>query len=167
VVDDVDHVMRRQPEVYRVEHRAVTRHTEVELQVAVVVEGHAGNPVAPLNAQRLKGVGELAGAPVAVGVGVPVDPLGEHGDYPFLEKYLADRNRNVLRSRGKSIMFAPLLYCIIVLQVYMHGSLRIKGFLCVKAAAGGRVLLRLSRAWVGRTGAFPCRKERGARGERK
>jgi hypothetical protein len=49
VVDDVDEVVLGQPEVHRVKDRAVAGHPEIELQVPVVVERHAGHLVSPLD----------------------------------------------------------------------------------------------------------------------
>ena len=44
MVDDVDEMILRQPEVSRVQNRPVARHAEVELQVSVVVEGQHWPP---------------------------------------------------------------------------------------------------------------------------
>ena len=51
VVDDVDELLREEPDVHRVEHRAHAGHREVELEVPAGVPGEGGDPVARAHAQ--------------------------------------------------------------------------------------------------------------------
>ena len=58
VVDDVDDLLGEQADVQRVQDGAVGRHREVQLEVALVVPGERGNPLALLHAQAADELGK-------------------------------------------------------------------------------------------------------------
>ena len=62
---DVRQLVRVQPEVERVQHRAEQRHGEVGLEVAVVVPAERGDAVAGADAERAERAREAVGAPEA------------------------------------------------------------------------------------------------------
>ena len=83
VVQDVDEMVRGQPEIHRVKRGPHAGDTEVKLQMAVAVQGDAGHAVALADAQRGQGVGELAGSLEVIGVGVAEGLTGVYGDQLF------------------------------------------------------------------------------------
>jgi hypothetical protein len=62
VVDDVRQVVRRQPDVERVEHALGTRHREVALEVPVPVPGQGRDSLAGRDAQAIERVHQLLAA---------------------------------------------------------------------------------------------------------
>ena len=76
VVEDIGEMMQGKPEVRRVQHRPHAGNAEIQFKVALVVQRDARHPVAPLDAERFKGVGELAGPFEKVPVGVAEDAAG-------------------------------------------------------------------------------------------
>ena len=73
VIDDVDEMVQREAEVRGVQGGPHAGDAEVELQMPVVVQRHAGHVVAALYPEGLQGMGELAGPLEIIGVGVTED----------------------------------------------------------------------------------------------
>ena len=74
VIDDVGQVRRRQTQVQGVQHRPDAGHREIRFQVAVMVPGERGDPIALPHAEGVERTGELPGALSVLAVGVPNDP---------------------------------------------------------------------------------------------
>jgi len=68
VVYYMDQVFLGQADVHGVEHGAVTGNAEIKLEVAMIIESETGYTVPAFDAQRLEGMGQLAGALVVVGI---------------------------------------------------------------------------------------------------
>ena len=77
---DEGELLGRQAQIERVHHRAHARHGEVELEMAVVVPGQRGHPVAGLDAEAGERVAETphAGDEIAVGVAMCARGLFGH-----------------------------------------------------------------------------------------
>src|SRR5262249_39913346 len=66
-------VLHGEPWIERVQHGATERDPEIGLQVAAVVPGERGDPIAGLHAQTAERVGELLRAAVELAVGAALD----------------------------------------------------------------------------------------------
>ena len=73
VVGDVGDLFRMQAGIDRVQDRAGAGHRVIQFHVAVAVPRQRGNALAHLDAESLQSMGGAPRAPVAVGIGVPVD----------------------------------------------------------------------------------------------
>ena len=81
VVEDIHQLFREQARVDGVAHQAGTGHTEIGFQVAVVVPGQGGDPVALFQAQAQQRRTQLAGPPFHFApVGAVEAAGGLHGD---------------------------------------------------------------------------------------
>ena len=78
VVGDEGDVVRREPQVERVQHAACDDRAEVGLVVGVVVPHQRGDPVAALQPRLGQRLGQQARPPVEIGVGVAVQRLVRH-----------------------------------------------------------------------------------------
>ena len=68
VIDDVDDLFARQPDVDRVQDRPDRRHGEIELEVPMMVPGKRGDAIAGLDAQSLEHVHQPVNAAVELAV---------------------------------------------------------------------------------------------------
>jgi hypothetical protein len=73
VVDDPRDLLRMQPRIDRVDHRAHAADAVVQLHVPVTVPGERGDAVADADARARQRVGKSAGSVLAVGIRVAMD----------------------------------------------------------------------------------------------
>ena len=122
VVDDVDEMVQREAEIRGVQGGPHAGDAEVEFEVTVVVQGHAGHMIAALYPQELQGMGELAGPLEIIGVGVTEDfVVGIDGNHFLLREIL--RRPQKKRSQQQRILhhgtLPPYLPCGSMRSIHM------------------------------------------------
>ena len=115
VVGNPGDLLGMQTRVDGVQHPAGAADAEIQLQVAIAVPGQRGDPVAELQLHRIQRVGDLAGAPCHVPIGIAVDialhPPGHDFCIAMMPFGKLDQGRNQQRLALHQAQHETLLFC--------------------------------------------------------
>jgi hypothetical protein len=86
MIEDIDKVVKGKPEINGMKSGAHAGHTEIELKMAVAVQGKTGHMTPFFNSQGVQGMGKLTGSFVIIPIGVSENLVGIDGDDFFFGK---------------------------------------------------------------------------------
>jgi hypothetical protein len=86
MIEDIHKMVKRKPEINGMKSGTHAGHTEIELKMAVAVQGKAGHMIPFSNSQRVQGMGKLTGSFVIIPIGVSENLVGINGDNFFFGK---------------------------------------------------------------------------------